>query len=248
MAATFRYMKEQYHIVMRRAGGIMTALAPKPFQALEIRVRGRVQGVGFRPTLWRMARELGLAGEVSNDAEGVLLRVGGDRLRIAAFLNGIKRELPPLARIDAIETRDYTGALFSEFRIAESAAGGAKTEIAPDTVICKACAAELRDRTDRHYRYPFLITERALISSTTTSCPEARPHCTLGAWRVGDENAQCVWDGFRRLTILVKLLLCEASQGPFVPLNPSLRINSWPLAIQSTMTAAPITSAGASRP
>ena len=57
----------------------MTALAPKSFQAIEIRVRGRVQGVGFRPTIWRMAHELGLAGEVRNDAEGVLLRVGGER-------------------------------------------------------------------------------------------------------------------------------------------------------------------------
>ena len=133
----------------------MTALAPKSFQALEIRVRGRVQGVGFRPTIWRMAHDLGLSGEVRNDAEGVLLRVGGEPLRIAAFLDGIERELPPLARIDAIETRDYTGALLGEFRIAESAAGGAKTEIAPDAVICKACAAELRDRTGRRYRYPF---------------------------------------------------------------------------------------------
>ncbi len=171
-------------VAMGRSGGeVMTALAPRSFQAIEIRVRGRVQGVGFRPTIWRMAHELGLAGEVRNDAEGVLLRVGGERLRIAAFLDGIKRALPPLARIDAIETRDYNGALSSEFRIAESAAGAAKTEIAPDAAICKACAAELRDRTGRRYRYPFTnCTHCGPRLSIVTAIPYDRATTTMAAF------------------------------------------------------------------
>lgn len=127
-----------------------------------------------------MAHELGLAGEVRNDAEGVLLRVGGERRRIAAFLDGIKRALPPLARVDAIETRDYTGALFGEFRIAESAAGGTKTEIAPDAAVCKACAAELRDRSDRHYRYPFTsCTHCGPRLSIVTAIPYDRTNTTM---------------------------------------------------------------------
>ena len=145
----------------------MSALAPEPFQALEVRVRGRVQGVGFRPRLWRMARELGLAGEVRNDGEGVLLRIGGERSRVAAFVAGIERQLPSLARVDAIETRHYAGVLAGEFRIAESVGGETHTEIAPDAVICAACAAELRDCGDRHYRYPF------------TSCTHCGPRLSI---------------------------------------------------------------------
>jgi hydrogenase maturation protein HypF len=145
----------------------MSALAPDAFQSLEVRVRGRVQGVGFRPALWRMAREFGLSGEVLNDAEGVLLRIGGDRSRLAAFVDAIERKPPPLARVDAIETRHYAGALSGEFRIAESAGGEANTEIAPDAVICAACAAELRDRGNRHFRYPF------------TSCTHCGPRLTI---------------------------------------------------------------------
>ena len=69
-------------------------------QQAEIRVRGRVQGVGFRPTVWRMAREFGLSGDVRNDAEGVLIRVAGETAAIAALLDRLQREPPPLARID----------------------------------------------------------------------------------------------------------------------------------------------------
>lgn len=78
----------------------MSAHDPQLFEAFEIRVRGRVQGVGFRPKIWHIARELGLAGEVLNDSDGVLLRVGGDRARLAAFLDGIESDLPPLARVE----------------------------------------------------------------------------------------------------------------------------------------------------
>src|SRR5271157_4271682 len=133
----------------------MSAHGSEPFQALEVRVRGCVQGVGFRPTIWHMARELGLAGEVFNDSEGVLLRVGGEQARLALFLASIERKLPPLARVDSIETRIYAGALPAEFRIADSSSSRAQTQIAADAAICAACSAELLDRSDRHYRYPF---------------------------------------------------------------------------------------------
>ena len=68
-------------------------------------MRGRVQGVGFRPTVWRIARDLGLSGEVLNDAEGVLVRVGGSERSVAAFIERMEREPPPLGRIDRIETQ-----------------------------------------------------------------------------------------------------------------------------------------------
>lgn len=134
----------------------MSALPTEPFQALEVRMRGRVQGVGLRPTLWRMAREFGLVGEVLNDSEGVLLRIGGDRMRVAAFLDRIESRLPLLACVDSVETRNYASALSSEFRIAESSNDGVHTQIAPDAAICAACISELLDNSDRRYRYPFI--------------------------------------------------------------------------------------------
>lgn len=121
----------------------------------EIRVRGRVQGVGFRPTVWRYARDLALSGEVLNDASGVLVRAFGSKAAIAALVERIEREPPPLARIDAIESRAYFGALSSEFVIADSLSGDAHTQVAPDAGICTACAEEITNPFERRYRYPF---------------------------------------------------------------------------------------------
>ena len=122
---------------------------------MEIRVRGRVQGVGFRPTVWRMARELDLSGEVMNDAEGVLVRVGGEAEAVNDFVARIAREPPPLARIEAVEAHAYRGRLPAKFRIAESRAGAPHTQIAPDAAICAACAAEIANPLERRFRYPF---------------------------------------------------------------------------------------------
>ena len=69
--------------------------ASEQMVAIEIRVRGRVQGVGFRPTVWRYARELGLAGEVLNDSDGVLVRVGGREAEVAASIRRMERDPPP---------------------------------------------------------------------------------------------------------------------------------------------------------
>jgi hydrogenase maturation protein HypF len=125
------------------------------FVAMEIRVRGRVQGVGFRPTVWRIARELDLAGEVLNDGEGVLVRVRGSPGAVEDFIVRLESEPPPLARIDEVQAHAFAGPVPSEFRIAESLAGDAHTEVAPDTAICVACAQEIVDPFRRRFRYPF---------------------------------------------------------------------------------------------
>lgn len=149
-------------------------------ETAEFRIRGRVQGVGFRPTVWRMARELRLAGEVLNDAEGVLIRVSGDRLRIATLLRWIKQDAPPLARIDGIERQGYSGRLPRDFRIAESVGGPVRTQIAPDAALCAACAAELRDPRERRYRYPFTnCTHCGPRLSIVTAVPYDRATTTM---------------------------------------------------------------------
>ncbi|MEJ0020361.1 MAG: carbamoyltransferase HypF [Acetobacteraceae bacterium] len=124
-------------------------------EAAEIRVRGRVQGVGFRPTVWRLARELGLRGEVRNDAAGVLIRVAGRDGAIAALLERIARDPPPLARIERIERRPVGDIADAGFHIIDSAGGAACTEVAPDAGMCAACAREVADPRDRRHRYGF---------------------------------------------------------------------------------------------
>ncbi len=151
--------------------------------AIEIRIRGRVQGVGFRPTAWRVARELGLAGEVLNDGEGVLLRISGDSANAAALLDGIRLKLPPLARIDEVESKRYDGKIPADFRIAESAVGGAHTQVAPDALMCAACAAEIEDPSQRRYRYPFAnCTHCGPRLSIVTAIPYDRAATTMAAF------------------------------------------------------------------
>ncbi len=115
-----------------------------------------VQGVGFRPTVWRIATELELAGEVRNDAEGVLIRIGGPRARIDEFARRLVLEAPALARIDAIERTVLRGPIApGGFRIAPSLAGAMATAIAPDLATCAACLVEVRTPSERRLRYPF---------------------------------------------------------------------------------------------
>jgi hydrogenase maturation protein HypF len=173
---------------------MMNAITPlTEAPAVEIRVRGRVQGVGFRPTVWRIARELGLAGEVLNDGHGVLVRARGDRRDLAALIERMTSEAPPLARIDAIEPRDYPGPVPAGFRIAESASGGTHTEIAPDAAICADCRAELHAPSDRHHRYAF------------TSCTHCGPRLSIVTAIPYDRAA----------TTMADFPLCAACRGEY---------------------------------
>lgn len=135
-------------------GGRMGGTRDARVLAIEIRVRGHVQGVGFRPAMWRLARELGLTGEVLNDDEGVLIRAGGEPGVLAAFLSRIQTDRPARSHVVAIETRSYTGPLAREFRII-STEPTARAPIAPDIAICEACAADVVDPFGRRYRYAF---------------------------------------------------------------------------------------------
>ncbi len=156
------------------------AAAPSGRKALEFRIRGRVQGVGFRPTAWRVARDLGLGGEVLNDGDGVLLRVDDDGERVGAFFDRIRSALPPLAHIERIERRAYSGSLPAEFRILDSVPGPSHTQIAPDAAICAACARELLDPADRRYRYPFINCTRCGPRLTiVTGVPYDRSSTTM---------------------------------------------------------------------
>jgi hydrogenase maturation protein HypF len=121
-----------------------------------IRVRGLVQGVGFRPAVWRLARECKLAGEVWNDAEGVTMRAWGAHSDLDRFLLRLKEEPPPLARIEAIEWSRFDGMPSTAgFEIVASRTGAVHTGVVPDSAACEECLSEIRDPADRRYRYAF---------------------------------------------------------------------------------------------
>ena len=132
------------------------ATAILPAEGRAIRVRGLVQGVGFRPTVWRLARDCGLAGEVWNDAEGVMIRAWDRRVDLDWFLMRLEDQPPPLARIDAVEwALSGDSPADGGFHIVSSRAGEVHTGVGPDAAACPACLFETLDPSDRRYRYPF---------------------------------------------------------------------------------------------
>lgn len=156
--------------------------------AAEIRVTGTVQGVGFRPTVWRLATEEGLIGEVLNDGEGVLIRAGGGAAAIARFVTRLTHEAPPLSRIESIRVRGLaepldTDQLHSEFRIVASIGGDARTRVTADAATCAACMAELSDPHERRFGYPFVnCTHCGPRFSIVTRVPYDRANTTMAAF------------------------------------------------------------------
>lgn len=124
---------------------------------VQARIIGRVQGVGFRPTVYRYATQLGLDGFVRNDPQGVTVEVEGEDRNVAAFLDHL-RQLPPTQSIIAgIETQPLPEKGYDRFEVLDSANEGATTaEIPPDLATCADCLRELRDPKDRRYGYPFI--------------------------------------------------------------------------------------------
>ncbi|MDQ1494485.1 MAG: hydrogenase maturation protein HypF, partial [Actinomycetota bacterium] len=149
-----------------------------------IRVRGVVQGVGFRPFVFRLATGLGLAGLVGNDAEGVFVEVEGDSEAIADFERRLVRDPPVLARIDTVVVGPVDVLGEQTFRIVESRAGAAvQTFVPPDIAVCDDCRREMFDPLDRRYRYPFInCTNCGPRFTITVRLPYDRPNTTMAAF------------------------------------------------------------------
>lgn len=121
-----------------------------------VRVRGLVQGVGFRPTVWRLATECGLSGEVGNDGAGVFIRIWGPPERRARFLRRLQAEPPPLARIESLESEPLDRACpKTGFHIVDSRGGPVRTGVVPDAATCPECLADISDPENRRYGYAF---------------------------------------------------------------------------------------------
>lgn len=143
--------------------------------------RGAVQGVGFRPTVYRLATRLGLGGRIRNDPAGVDLEVEGPPDRVEEFLRRLPRELPRHALVRRWERRELTPCGEREFAIVPSGSEGPATVLVlPDLATCPDCLRELRDPSDRRYRYPFLnCTLCGPRYTIVRSLPYDRAHTTM---------------------------------------------------------------------
>lgn len=121
---------------------------------VQLRIRGKVQGVGFRPFVWQLAQQLQLHGDVCNDGDGVVVRLLEDP---TTFIAELHQHCPPLARIDSVESEPFAWSQWpADFTIRQSAGGTMNTQIVPDAATCPACLTEMRTPGERRYRYPFI--------------------------------------------------------------------------------------------
>jgi hydrogenase maturation protein HypF len=154
-----------------------------PIVRRQVLVTGVVQGVGFRPFVYRLAEELHLAGFVGNDAAGVFVEVEGPESHVVAFVSRVATEAPPLAVVASVMAREVTTTGESGFAIVASSAGPGTTLVPPDIATCAECLAELRDPADRRYRYPFInCTNCGPRFTIIRALPYDRPATTMAGF------------------------------------------------------------------
>lgn len=148
---------------------------------IRARITGAVQGVGFRPHVFRMAQKHGVAGFVLNSTAGVLIEAEAEDGRVRAFVEELRRNPPPLARIASFLTELLPGAGYSGFHVEASDTGGEpEAFLPPDLAMCGDCRREIFDPRDRRYRYPFTTcTNCGPRYSIVDSLPYDRPRTTM---------------------------------------------------------------------
>ena len=158
-------------------------MAALPLASQQIRVTGIVQGVGFRPFVWRLAQQIGLHGWVRNDAQGVEILAQGSQHGLAELLERLRLDAPPLARVDSVQAQDLAAEPFSAFSIIASQPGQAATAIGPDVAVCADCLNELFDPSSRRYRHAFITcTHCGPRFTVTRALPYDRPQTSMAAF------------------------------------------------------------------
>lgn len=159
----------------------MTHTATPTATRARITVTGVVQGVGFRPFVYRIATELGLSGFVGNDSAAVFIEIQGASDAVAKFGQRLRAEAPPLSTIDGVSSAEIPTGPDGQFRIIASRhASSAVTAIPPDVAMCAACQAELFDPSDRRYRHPFITcTDCGPRFTIIRELPYDRPATTM---------------------------------------------------------------------
>ncbi|CAN5455854.1 carbamoyltransferase HypF [soil metagenome] len=164
-----------------------------------IRVRGTVQGVGFRPTVFNLAQKYGITGQVVNDGEGVLIDAWSTKTNLSKFMHDISVNSPPLARIESIEHNVISHLVLAaraenppeSFVIGFSVGGITTTNISPDASVCSACLSDIHDSLNRRYRYPFTnCTHCGPRLSIIKSIPYDRAYTSMGVFRMCSDCQQ----------------------------------------------------------
>lgn len=156
---------------------------------INIRVRGLVQGVGFRPNVWRLAGQSNITGTVLNDGEGVLIEAWGSKAELNTFQKHLVEDAPPLARIDKLEVTNKDVSLApKKFTIIESDTTKITTSVIPDAATCKQCVNDINDKTNRRYRYPFTnCTHCGPRLSITHTIPYDRANTSMAPFSMCDD-------------------------------------------------------------
>ena len=161
-------------------------------QGVELKIRGVVQGVGFRPFVYRLALEFGFAGFVANSSDGVVIRLAPPLFQLDAFLKRLQHG-PPLSSITSLERRsidDYSDTLTFEI-VASSANGSAVPSIPPDVALCTDCLQELFDPADQRFLYPFInCTNCGPRFTIVESTPYDRPKTSMKVFSMCPRCAQ----------------------------------------------------------
>ena len=164
-----------------------------PIARASISISGIVQGVGFRPFIYRLATEMGLTGWVCNNTGGVLIEACGTDEHLAHFIRRIRNESPPLAAIVTLEHHSLPDdSSENGFTIRESSESGVHSaHVAPDAALCDDCLRELFDPSNRRFRYPFITcTNCGPRYSIITGIPYDRPNTTMASFPLCPECQQ----------------------------------------------------------
>jgi hydrogenase maturation protein HypF len=146
-----------------------------------VAVQGIVQGVGFRPCVYRLATEMRLNGWILNSGQGVFIEIEGTRERLQSFLLRLEKEKPPRAVIQSMEFSFLDAVGYDRFEIRSSDQSGRKTaSILPDIAVCADCLQEIFDPANRRYRYPFTnCTNCGPRFTIIEALPYDRPHTSM---------------------------------------------------------------------
>jgi hydrogenase maturation protein HypF len=168
--------------------------------ARTVRVRGMVQGVGFRPFVFRLARANSLAGWVLNEPHGVHIHLEGDESALQAFIQDLERQAPPAALITEVEVGPTEQAGLQDFTIRESQVSGRPSvRISPDLPVCDDCLAELFDRANPRYGYPYInCTNCGPRYTVIENLPYDRANTTMKHWPMDAVCAVPYGDAFDR--------------------------------------------------
>ncbi len=150
-----------------------------------------VQGVGFRPHVYSLAKAHGLAGEVWNSPAGLVAEVEGDLAGVEGFCRELITAPPPLAVVESLTMADLPLQGGTEFAILSSRSGSGRTFVSPDVTICDDCLAELGDPADRRFRHAFITcTNCGPRFTVTTALPYDRPSTTMAGFPMCEACAQ----------------------------------------------------------